>query len=383
MLSIRAKTAPISPIRALVPLVLEAETKGIEVLKLNIGQPDTPSPKSYFKGLKSFDQNVVGYEPAYGNLELRKTWCSFFERNYSKKIEPTNMLITAGASEALLLAIACVTDPGDEILVFEPTYANYLGLAGMLGVKVRGIRTYSYEGYQIQENFELPDSVKAVILCNPNNPTGAIFPSSLLESIITKAKKKGVWVISDESYRELRFDGEIPKTLLSENVIVVDSVSKRYGLCGSRVGCLVSESEEFMRTAVAFATQRLAVSTVEQFAAKSVIESSSIEDIHKSALVFKSRMESFFEDLNFPFVRANGAFYAIIQIDGGAFDFAKFLLNEVTGTTVCITPASGFYIYPQNGENEARVAFVLEEKKMKKAAQILNEAHKKFLSSKD
>lgn len=374
--------APISPIRVLMPLVLEAEAKGTEVLKLNIGQPDTESPKSYFNALKDFDQKVVGYEPAYGNLELRKTWCNFFDKNYSKKIEPTNMVITAGASEALLLAIACVTDPGDEILVFEPAYANYLGLAGMLGVKVKGIRTYSYEEYQIKDDFELPDSIKAVIICNPNNPTGTIFSDSKLESLLNKAKRKGIWIISDESYRELRFDDATPSTLLSENVIVVDSVSKRYGLCGSRVGCIISESEELIRTAVAFASQRLAVSTIEQFAAKSVIENSSLSDIKKSALVFKHRMEAFFENLKVPFVRANGAFYSMLQIDGGATDFAKYLLTEIEGTTVCITPAGGFYLNPHHGENEARVAFVLEEQKMKKAAQIINEAHQKFLSCK-
>ncbi len=382
MLSIRAKTAPISPIRVLMPLVLDAEAKGTEVLKLNIGQPDTESPKSYFKALKDFDQKVVGYEPAYGNLDLRKSWCSFFDKNYSKKIEPANMLITSGASEALLLAIACVTDPGDEILVFEPAYANYLGLAGMLGVKVKGIRTYSYEGYQIQDDFELPDSIKAIIICNPNNPTGTLFSDSKLEILLTKARRKGIWVISDESYRELRFDDATPTTLLSENVIVVDSISKRYGLCGSRVGCLISQSDELIRTAVAFASQRLAVSTLEQFAAKNVIENSSLEDIKKSASIFKNRMEAFFEKLKLPFVRANGAFYAMLQIDGGATEFAKYLLTEVTGTTVCITPAGGFYLNPQHGENEARVAFVLEEQKMKKAAQIINQSYEKFTSRK-
>jgi aspartate aminotransferase len=382
MLSIRAKTAPVSPIRKLMPLVLEAEARGTEVLKLNIGQPDTESPSSYFQAIRDFNQKVVGYEPAYGNLELRKVWCRFFDINYSKKIEPAQMLITSGCSEALLIAIACTTDPGDEILVFEPTYANYIGLAGMLGVKVRGIITHFYEGYQIPEECEFPEKVKAIVVCNPNNPTGAVFDTKVLDNLVAKAKRKGIWVISDESYRELRFDGATPQTLLSENVIVVDSVSKRYGLCGSRVGCLISESDQIMKAAVAFASQRLAVSSLEQHAARLVIENSSLEHIQESALTFKSRMEAFFENMSLPFVRANGAFYAMLQIEGGAAQFAEFLLKEISGTTVCLTPAAGFYLNPQSGENEARVAFVLKEDHMRRASKIINEAHSKFLSRK-
>lgn len=393
-LSKRAQNAPSSPVRKLVPLMQKTKSSGVNVLEVNIGQPDFPTPKLYFDSLKEYEQKTISYEPASGNKNLIVAWANFYGRIQNISLNSDNFLITAGGSEGLIFTISAITDPGDEILVIDPTYANYIGLALMLGVKLVGIPTTLQANFSPQSVSEIEPYItpktKGILFCNPGNPTGAILSQNFIEELISWTEKKGLWIVSDECYRELIYNAPPLETLAKrnkDNIVVIDSISKRASLCGARIGCIYTSNKSLLEKIAAFASQRLSVSSAEQFACSKVLDSLSLDtfkflsnEYFKRAISFKSGLEAYPE---ISVLSPQGAFFTLIELNShNAEKFAEFLLAEFQQDreTVCITPAIGFYLNPKLGINQARVAFVLEDAKMKRVGKIIGEGYKSFVS---
>ena len=254
-LSVRAATAPSSPIRKLVPLANAAKSRGLHVFHLNIGQPDIETPEIMRQGLWEYQDEVVAYGPSDGDSSFRAFLQDYYQ-SVGAPLEPENLVVTTGGSEAILFALSACLDPGDEVLVPDPMYANYIGFAAILGNTVSPIETRVEDGYHLPDNldrFVTPKS-RALILCNPSNPTGAVYSAEEIQRVIDLVQKHDLFLIADEVYREFVYDGPIPRSLLSypeiENrTIMVDSLSKRYSLCGGRIGCLVSRNSEITAAA--------------------------------------------------------------------------------------------------------------------------------------
>lgn len=393
-LSHRARFAPFSPVRKLAPLIKTARESAVKVHEVNIGQPDTPTNEIYYQAIKEFNQRPVSYEPSSGTRKLKQAWSEFFDRVQDIKIDPDLIITTAGGSEGLLYSIAAISDPGDEIIVFEPTYANYIGIAEMLGVKLVGVPTSFHDnfqppGFDVIEKLVTPKT-KGVLFCNPGNPSGVIINESFIKELITWAKDRSLWVISDECYRELVFNRAPLISLCSynqEHIIVVDSISKRASLCGSRIGCVIASNKSARDAIASFASQRISISSIEQYAASAVISTLTIESLRAHSELFHNRAKSLLEGLKpFPEIAVGnpeGAFYTIIEFPSGkSEDFAEYLLAKFRqdGETVCITPAIGFYLNTQYGIRQARVALVLEEKLMKRVGNIIGEGYRAFQS---
>lgn len=392
LLSNRARSAPCSPVRKLAPLIIKAKASGVHVHEVNIGQPDTPTSEAYFKAIKEFNQRPVSYEPASGSQMIREAWSSFYSRIQGADIDPKEFIITSGGSEGLFFTIAAIADPGEEIIVFEPTYANYIGIAEMVGVKLIGVPTSFHDNFQppsleIIKKLTSPKT-KGILFCNPGNPTGVSISDSLIQQIIEWAEANSLWVISDECYREIIFNGSPHKTLRAQNkdhIIVIDSVSKRASLCGARIGCVISSNKAVQTAVSSFASQRISISSVEQFAVSAVLASMTKESLASLAKLFFERAESFKKGIkpysNILVGNSDGAFYTIIEFKHGkADDFAEFLLAEFRQDreTVCITPAHGFYLNSQYGIRQARVAFVLEKNLMERVGKIIGEGYQAF-----
>lgn len=393
-ISHRARFAPFSPVRKLAPLIKSAKDSGVKVHEVNIGQPDTHTNEIYYQAIKEFNQQPVSYEPSSGSRKLKSAWSEFFDRVQNIKVDPDLIITTAGGSEGLLYSIAAISDPGDEIIVFEPTYANYIGIAEMLGIKLIGVPTSFHDNFQPPgfdeiQKFVTPKT-KGILFCNPGNPSGVIINENFIKDLVDWAKNRSLWVISDECYRELVFSRGPLKSLCAynqEHIIVVDSISKRASLCGSRIGCVIATNKSVREAIASFASQRISISSVEQYASSAVIASLTKESLLTHSELFHQRAKSFLEGLKpFPEIavgKPEGAFYTIIEFSvGKSEDFAEYLLAKFRqgGETVCITPAIGFYLNTQYGIRQARVALVLEEKLMKRVGNIIGEGYRAFQS---
>ncbi|HMO01966.1 MAG TPA: pyridoxal phosphate-dependent aminotransferase [Oligoflexia bacterium] len=385
-ISERGKIAPASPIRKLYPLADQAKLRGVDVYYLNIGQPDVASPEAYFEGIRSFSSPVVEYQSSQGIQNLRAAWAEYLSRSLNIKLKSDNFVITAGASEALLFAFASCADVGDEMIVFEPTYTNYFSFANTLGFSLIGVplekdSKFSYPSIERCCHF-LTERTKAILICSPNNPTGTTLTKLQLDSLIQFAREKSLWLIVDETYRELIFDG-VPISALAaegslEHVVVIDSFSKRFSLCGARIGSIISYNKELMNVCLKLAQARLSVSTVEQVAALRVLENSPDEFIKELVVEFKSRRDLFAKEFlkikDAKLYLPDGAFYAIAELPvDDATSFAEFMLTtfNLEKETVFITPAEGFYLTPGMGRNQARFAFVLAGDRLRRAVEIL------------
>lgn len=386
--SARAREALPSPIRKLTPLADRAKAEGVQIYHLNIGQPDIHAPEALMEGIRHFDSLILPYAPSQGLAETVDAWRQYYAGN-GVHLERSELLVTTGGSEALLFAMMAVADPGDEIIVFEPTYANYFGFARMTDVTIVPVMLHQGDGYHLPPAEEIEAKItprtRAILFTTPGNPTGTVLSYEELGRLSEVAQRHGLFLISDETYREIVFEGDrsmstmkIPET--AEQTIIVDSVSKRFSATGARIGCIASKHPTVMDGVLRFAQARLSAPTVEQRAVVPLLQNSRpITD--PLAETYRRRCDVVYAALkDIPGVqvrRPEGAFYifAVLPIDDGE-RFASWLLTDfrLDGETVMIAPGDGFYMTPGAGTQEVRFAFVLEEAALERAMTILREA---------
>jgi aspartate aminotransferase len=383
---------PSSPIRKLVPFSDQAKERGIEILHLNIGQPDIKSPIESLEAIRNNDLELLKYDYSQGSLELRQNVSNYYKR-HNIKVSPENIITTIGASEALSFSMNAICDPGDEVIIPEPFYANYNGFAEASNVKVIPITS------KLEDNFALPSinifekkitsNTKAIILCNPCNPTGYVYSKEEILKIANLAKKHDLFIIVDEVYREFIYSSKSHFSILEdesykENAILIDSTSKRYSLCGARIGFIVSKNQEFIQTCLKFALTRLSPPSLALIAANEALKTSEsyIKNVIKE---YSFRREILVKELskieNIKFSNPMGAFYSIIKLPvENAENFAKFLLTDFSykNMSVMLSPASGFYSSKDIGRDEVRIAFVLNSEKLKEAITIINLGLKEY-----
>ena len=392
-ISKKGNKIPPSPIRKLVPYADDAKKRGIEILHLNIGQPDIKSPVESLNAVRETDLDLLKYEYSQGSLEFRKNLCNYYKK-HSIHISPDDIITTVGASEALSFTMNSICDPGDEVIIPEPFYANYNGFALASDVNVIPITS------KIEDNFALPSihefenkingKTRAILLCNPCNPTGYVYSQEEITNIANLAKKNDLFIVVDEVYREFIYTDTKHFSILedekfSENAILIDSISKRYSLCGARVGFIVSKNSEFIDTCLKFALARLSPPTLALIAANHAL-SSSDSYIKNVIREYYKRREIIIDELskidNIKFSNPMGAFYSIIKLPiENAEDFAKFLLTDFSykNQSVMLSPASGFYSSENYGKDEVRIAFVLNSEKLKNAIKIIKLGLKEFI----
>jgi aspartate aminotransferase len=386
-LSNRGRNTPPSPIRKLAPLAAKAKKSGIHVYHLNIGQPDIESPREFFDGLAAYKDKVVAYEQSQGNEGLCAAWSTYINRTLKIRTRPEHFLITTGASEALVFIFMTCCDPGDEIIIFDPTYANYLGFAAIAGVRLVPVLSNLDDNFALPAHKEIEQKItnrtRAILLCSPNNPTGTVCTEQELRFLYELCEENNIFLIVDETYREFVYDDRKPLSILnlvpeSDLVIVVDSLSKRFSLCGARIGCLLTSNEDVMATALKIAQARLAAPTIDQFAAAymlNCIQDDYLENVRKE---FRLRRDALYHSLKqIPGVEAHkpmGAFYTVVGLPvENAEDFATFLLSQfsLNGKTTFIAPAAGFYMQNEQGLKKARFAYVLNKSEIEGAIEVL------------
>ena len=384
-ISTKGNLMPESPIRKLVPYAEKAKQRGIKVFHLNIGQPDIETPKNAINAVKNADIKILAYSKSEGDLVLREKISEYY-RTFNVLVSSSEIIVTSGASEALLFSIGSIMDPNDEIIIPEPFYANYNGFSVANGVKIVPIFS------SIDHNFSLPnieefenlitDKTKAILICNPNNPTGYVYSKEELKILIKIVKKHNLFLIVDEVYREFTYDGTSHTSVMefdeiSENAIVIDSVSKRYSMCGARIGCIISKNKEFLNTAMKFAQARLSPPSLAQIASTAALDTGKdyfekiIEEYNKRRVVLIKGLK------DIPGVKVSepkGAFYCVAELPvDDSEDFAKWLLESynLNKKTIMIAPAGGFYSTPNAGNNQVRIAYVLNENDLKDSIEIL------------
>jgi len=394
LISNRARITPPSPIRKLAHLAVKAKKSGTHVYHLNIGQPDIESPKEFFDGLRKFDQKVVAYEQSQGNDVLCSAWARYVNRTLGLETVPDQYIITMGASEALVFMFEICCDPGDEVIVFDPTYANYLGFATIAGVNLAPVPSNMENDFALppREDIEsrITNHTRAILLCNPNNPTGTVYTREELRLLYEICEEHNLFLLMDETYRELVYDDLEPLSIFhlvpkSDRVVVIDSLSKRFSLCGSRIGCLITTNEQVLTSALKIAQARLAAPTLEQFAAAHMLENISDSFYIEMRRKFAQRRDALDEALKqVPGVSAHkpkGAFYTFARFPvADADDFAAFMLDKFTykGKTTFIAPAAGFYMQSDRGRQEARLAYVLDKNSIEEAVEALAEGIIKY-----
>lgn len=386
---------PASPIRRLAGAARDAERRGTFVYKLNIGQPDVPTPPQAVEALRHIDRKVLEYSPSEGLESLRVKMAQYYA-SFGLEFAPSEIIITAGGSEAILFAFMACLDPGDEVIVPEPAYANYLAFAATSGVKIRPVTASIDNGFALPPISEFEKLInprtKAILINNPGNPTGYIYTREELEAIADLADRHGLFLLSDEVYREFCYSDQPFVSVMSlekvhQNAVLLDSVSKRYNECGIRIGCLVCRDPEVRATVLKFAQARLSPPLIGQLVAEVSIDTP--QDYMKEVFdEYLRRRDFLIERLNtIPGVYAPmpmGAFYSIAALPVEDADaFCRWMLNEFThdGKTVFMAPASGFYSDPNQGRNQVRLAYVHKVEYLAEAMDVLEaglEAYKKL-----
>jgi len=383
-LSTRALEIQASPIRKLMPYANQAKKNGIKVYHLNIGQPDIETPREMMEAYHNFDEKVLSYGPSQGLDEYREGLVHYYSK-HNIPIKEDEVIVTTAGSEAIVFALSVVCNEGDEVIVPEPFYTNYNGFATMASIKLKALTTYAETGFALPDSTKIEALItpltKAIILCNPGNPTGTVYTEAEILRIAQIAKKHNLYVISDEVYREFVYDGAKHFSIMhvpdfEENAILVDSVSKRYSACGARIGCIVSKNKELMTAVLKFAQARLCPPTVDQLAANACVY---LDDSYFTAVLdeYKKRRDLVFEELQkisgCVCVRPQGAFYIIAKLPiRDAEDFIIWMLRDfqIDNKTVMTAPAEGFYATPGLGRNELRIAYILKEEDLKDAMHI-------------
>tara|TARA_Y100000746_G_scaffold232574_1_gene249942 strand:+ start:149 stop:1360 length:1212 start_codon:yes stop_codon:yes gene_type:complete len=386
-ISLKGNKMPESPIRKLVPYAEKAKLNGTKVIHLNIGQPDISSPQVSFNSLVEFSRknNVIEYSHSAGFLEYRIGLVDYYN-SCGISLETSNILVTTGGSEALLFALNSCLDYGDEVIIPEPFYANYNGFSISAGVKVKSIQTKIENSFALPsiEDFEnlITDRTKAILICNPGNPSGYLYSEDELNRLKELVKKYDLFLFSDEVYREFCYDGSRHQSILNirgieENVVVIDSTSKRYSMCGIRIGCVISRNKLLMNTILKFAQARLSPPTLGQVAANAALKT---PDSYFINVIdeYQFRRDVLIEGLNkiagVICPKPKGAFYAIAQLPiDDADKYCQWLLEdfEYNGCTVMLAPAAGFYTNDINGKNQVRIAYVLNVEELRKAIKCL------------
>ena len=387
-ISDRGINMPLSPIRKLAPLAAKAKEKGIYVHQLNIGQPDIATPEWAIKDLKATTFKVVEYSPSEGELSLRESFVDYYKK-YDIDVSTDEIIITYGASEALMIVLLSCLNPWDEVIVPEPFYANYSSFAGAADITVKPISA------SIDDNFALPPidefekvigpRTKAILICSPNNPTGYTYSEEELDKLRKICLKYDLFIISDEVYREFYYDGDFAPSImglkgLEDKAIMLDSASKRYSMCGVRVGAIVSKNKEVIQTALKFGQARLSPPLFGQIAVESALKApdSYYQEVKKA---YEKRKDVLIEELakipNIKYSHPYGAFYTVVELPIDDDEkFCSWILTEFSfeGETVMFAPGSGFYVTPGAGKKQVRIAYVVEEDKLRRAVKCLKEA---------
>lgn len=384
-LSERARSMPASPIRKLVPLCDAARARGVRVYPLNIGQPDIETPEAMRAAYRAWDQPVLAYGHSAGLPEYRANLARYYAR-YDIHVTPDEILVTTGGSEAIQFALMAVCQPGDNILVPEPFYTNYAGFAVMAGVEVRAIPTRGQDGFHLPPRTvieaRMDARTRALLYCSPGNPTGTVFRREELEMLRDVALERGLYLLSDEVYREFVYDGQRHTSVfhldgLEDRAIMLDSISKRFSACGARIGCLVTRNRDVLETCLRFGQARLCPPTVDQMAANAALSTpqSYFDAVHEE---YQRRRDTLVEALGaVPGVRCrkpSGAFYLMADLPVDSSEvFCRWMLEsfEHERRTVMMAPGPGFYITPGAGLTEARLAYVLCEADLRDAVRVL------------
>lgn len=391
-ISKKGQSMPESPIRKLVPFAEQAEKDGKRIYYLNIGQPDIKTPEIAIDAVKNSDIEILAYSRSEGSETYRKKIANYY-KNHDIHVEHDDIIVTTGGSEALLFAFGSIMDEGDEIIIPEPFYANYNGFSQASGVKVIPIISKIDDDFALPpiEEFEklITKRTKAILICNPGNPTGYLYSKEEIEKLAAMVRKHDLFLISDEVYREFTYDGHEHYSVMQakgidNHAIMIDSVSKRYSMCGARVGCLVSKNNELIKTVLKFAQARLSPPTLAQIASEAALETpqSYFEAVKSEYVSRRNTLISELEKIEgLKVARPKGAFYLIAELPiKNADHFAQWLLEHfnVNGETVMVAPAGGFYSTFGVGLNQIRIAYVLNEESLIKAVHILSEALKVY-----
>lgn len=387
-ISNRAVAMPESPIRKLVPLADAAKRRGIKVYHLNIGQPDLPTPQEGLDALRNIDRKVLEYSPSDGYRSLREKLVGYYDQ-YQIKLTPDDIIITTGGSEAVLFAFMSCLNPGDEIIVPEPAYANYMAFAISAGAVIRTVSTSIEEGFALPkvEQFEelINERTRGILICNPNNPTGYLYTRKEMYRIRDMVKKYDLFLFSDEVYREFIYTGSPYISAchlegIEQNVVLIDSVSKRYSECGIRIGALITKNKTLRDAVMKFCQARLSPPLIGQIVAEASIDAPRSYMIHTYE-EYIERRNCLIDGLNkIPGVYSPipmGAFYTVARLPVDDSDkFCAWCLSEFSyeGETVMMAPASGFYTDPTKGRNEVRIAYVLKKEDLRRALYILGRA---------
>ena len=387
-ISNKGQQMPESPIRKLVPFAETAKKKGNKVYHLNIGQPDIKTPEVALNAVKNANIEVLEYSHSAGFESYRNKLAAYYQKQ-GLPVNAEDIIITTGGSEALMFAMGSTMDQGDEIIIPEPFYANYNGFSTASGVKVVPVISGIETGFALPPiaDFEklITPKTKAILICNPGNPTGYLYSKEEIEQLAALVKKHDLFLIADEVYREFAYDGfkhfsVMNEESIAENAIMIDSVSKRFSMCGARIGCVVSKNKEFMSAAMKFAQARLSPPTYAQIASEAALDTpqSYFDDVITE---YKDRRDTLVNALNaidgVEVANPKGAFYCIAKLPvENAEDFAKWILEDfdLNGETVMVAPAAGFYSTPGVGLNEVRLAYVLKKEDLIKSAEILEAA---------
>ena len=388
ILSEKAILMPASPIRKLVPYSEKAKTQGITVYHLNIGQPDIETPEVALNAVKNLDRKVIEYSHSAGFESYRNALSAYYVKN-GIRVSPEDIIITTGGSEALIFGFMTTCNPGDEVIIPEPFYANYNGFAVTAGINVVPVTATIESGFALPPIIEIEKKItsktKGIVICNPGNPTGYLYSKEELEQLRDLVKKHDLFLFADEVYREFCYDGAVPFSVMNldgieNNVIMIDSVSKRYSMCGARIGALISKNKEVMAAALKFGQARLSPPTIDQIAAEAALKTpQSYFDnvVHE----YVQRRNIMIEGLNsIPGVfcpNPSGAFYCVAKFPvDDAEKFCQWLLEDFSyeGQTVMMAPANGFYATKGAGLQEARIAYVLNQEDLKNAVICLEKA---------
>lgn len=383
---------PSSPVRKLVPYAEAAKQRGIHIYQLNIGQPDIKTPKQAIEAVKNVSMNVLEYSHSAGNQTYREKLISYYN-NLDMNLSVDDIIVSTGGSEALMFALGSICDQGDEVIIPEPFYANYNGFATANGVVVKPITTI------IENNFALPgvsefeklitEKTKAILICNPGNPTGYLYTQEEMDQLTALVLKHDLFLVADEVYREFAYDGREHYSVLNQkgleqHAIMIDSVSKRYSMCGARIGCIVSKNKEVMGAAMKFAQARLSPPTFAQIAAEAALDTpqSYFDEVKAEYIERRDLLISQLKKIvGVKVANPGGAFYCVAELPvENADEFAQWLLEsfEYEGATIMVAPAAGFYSTPGMGANQIRIAYVLEKESLKRAVTILEKALKVY-----
>ncbi|MCK5785368.1 MAG: pyridoxal phosphate-dependent aminotransferase [Candidatus Sabulitectum sp.] len=392
-ISKRCSEMQASPIRKLVPYANAAKARGTGVYHLNIGQPDIPTPPGYWSALKDSLPDVLAYGPSQGLLVLREAIATYYSRA-GISIDTDEIIITTGGSEAVFFAFMATCDHGDEVICFEPFYTNYNGFASMAGIKLVPVTCTCENGFHLPEKAEIElkitERTRAILICSPNNPTGAVLSAEELGTLSEIISKHDLYLLSDEVYRDFVFDGgshvstlELPG--IEDRVIVMDSISKRFSSCGARLGNMISRNKDIMSAALKLGQARLCPPTLAQYGAAWIYHHLRDDYYADIMATYQSRRDLLIEEFSgmegIFFLKPEGAFYATMRLPvKDAERFASWMLTdfEFEGETTMVAPAAGFYATPGLGLDQIRIAYVLSEDKMRKALKILKEGLKVY-----